>query len=192
MEPKSQTEILKKLNQLLERLQPLSGAQIGVLISAQSWNMVVEAVVELTQFALLLDPKAPPPSHEHLKQIGPGWLNAKLLEIIQAPPVDYQETKNKVQDNYRKIAAMDSHYRNQAQKFKELQSNHLQLEQKSVPRADWVPMTRRIENLESLRSDIRSLKEALQKSREDWNQELIPLKQSLSDSTSKLESLEAA
>lgn len=73
---------LERLEALLGQLLPLSGMQRGELIEAEDWNQVVEAVMQIGR-AALADPElvavAP---HEHTDQVGIGWLDARVRELL--------------------------------------------------------------------------------------------------------------
>ncbi len=73
---------LDRLEALLGQLLPLSDMQRGELIEAEDWNQVVEALMQIGR-AALADPQlvavAP---HEHTDQVGIGWLDARVRELL--------------------------------------------------------------------------------------------------------------
>lgn len=72
---------LERLKELLDRLGPLSMKQRGELIEADDWNLVVGSLIELSR-AAVEDPDTSVPPHEHTDQVGIGWLDPRVRDLV--------------------------------------------------------------------------------------------------------------
>ncbi|UJP39270.1 V-type ATP synthase subunit I [Cellulomonas palmilytica] len=72
---------IERLQALVERLGPLAGKTRGELIAADDWNTLVSAIVEIGR-ATVATGQAGVPQHEHPDQVGIGWLDPQLRQIV--------------------------------------------------------------------------------------------------------------
>lgn len=75
---------LERLQALVGRLQSLAGKRRGELIAADDWNALVQAVLEVTRAALASDRQESVAPHAHPDEVGLGWLDARLRQLITA------------------------------------------------------------------------------------------------------------
>lgn len=73
---------LERLEALIERLQPLALKQRGELIAAADWNVMIGALIEIGRAALAGDDTATIPPHEHPDQVGIGWLDPQVRQLL--------------------------------------------------------------------------------------------------------------
>jgi hypothetical protein len=79
-------EELDRLAALLRRLGPLSEQQVGELIRAEDWNLLVRAVMETAR--AMVEAEAPPvPPHDHPDQVQVGWLDPRLRQMVESGPL---------------------------------------------------------------------------------------------------------
>lgn len=79
-------EEVDRLTALLTRLTPLGDQHIGDLITAQDWNTLVSAVIEVAR-ALVDESTSAVPPHEHPDQVALGWLDPRLRTLVENGPV---------------------------------------------------------------------------------------------------------
>jgi hypothetical protein len=89
---------LERLEALIERLQPLALKQRGELIAAADWNVAVGALIEIGRAALATDDSDTIPPHEHTDQVGIGWLDPRVRQLltgggVKDPAVDAEFRK---------------------------------------------------------------------------------------------------
>lgn len=75
---------LERLQALVGRLQSLAGKRRGELIAADDWNALVQAVLEVTRAALASDRQESVAPHAHPDEVGLGWLDARLRQLLTA------------------------------------------------------------------------------------------------------------
>lgn len=78
---------LARLEALVKQLLPLTSAHRGELIRAESWNTVVEALIEVARAALAEGDDDVIPAHTHADQVGLGWLEPSLRDLVSRGPL---------------------------------------------------------------------------------------------------------
>jgi hypothetical protein len=76
------TAELERIEALVARLLPLSTKRRGELIEAEEWNLLVGALLEIGRAALELGEGGAVPDHAHPDQVGIGWLDPRLRELL--------------------------------------------------------------------------------------------------------------
>ena len=74
---------LERLSALVARLTPLSTQERGDLITADDWNLLVGAVLEVARAVVDRDGEAAVPPHDHPGQVSLGWLDPKLRGLVE-------------------------------------------------------------------------------------------------------------
>jgi hypothetical protein len=73
---------LERIEALIGRLLPLSTKRRGELIEAEEWNLLVGALLEIGRAALEVGADEVVPDHAHPDQVGIGWLDPRLRELL--------------------------------------------------------------------------------------------------------------
>ena len=76
------TAELERIQALVTRLLPLSSKRRGELIEAEEWNLIVGALLEIGRATLDLGEGGTVPDHAHPDQVGIGWLDPRLRELV--------------------------------------------------------------------------------------------------------------
>jgi len=74
---------LERLSALVSRLTPLATRGHGDLITADDWNLLVGAVLEVARAVVDGDTDESVPAHEHAAQVSLGWLDPKLRALVE-------------------------------------------------------------------------------------------------------------
>ena len=74
---------LERLSALVARLTPLSAQERGDLITADDWNLLVGAVLEVARAVVDRDGEAAVAPHDHPGQVSLGWLDPKLRSLVE-------------------------------------------------------------------------------------------------------------
>ncbi|TDE92441.1 hypothetical protein EXU48_12790 [Occultella glacieicola] len=78
---------IERLKALVDRLLPLADRRLGDLITADDWNTVVGALLEVAR-AVVEDEGGEVGPHEHPDQVTLGWLHPQLRALIERGPLD--------------------------------------------------------------------------------------------------------
>lgn len=73
---------LERLEALVARLAPLAQRQRGELITADDWNTLVGALIEIGRAAVTAGQPDEVAAHEHNDQVAIGWLDPRLRTLI--------------------------------------------------------------------------------------------------------------
>lgn len=73
---------LERLEALVARLTPLAARQRGQLITAEDWNTLVGALIEVGRATVTASQPEAVPAHEHNDQVDIGWLDPQLRTLI--------------------------------------------------------------------------------------------------------------
>lgn len=76
------TADIERLEALLDRLVPLSDKQRGELVASDDWNTMVGALIEIGRAALTAGVAEAAPPHEHTDQVGIGWLDPRVRQLV--------------------------------------------------------------------------------------------------------------
>jgi hypothetical protein len=74
---------LERLSALVKRLTPLSARARGDLITADDWNLLVGALLEVARAVVDAEGDESVPPHEHPGQVSLGWLDPKVRALVE-------------------------------------------------------------------------------------------------------------
>ena len=74
---------LERLSALVKRLTPLSSRTQGDLITADDWNLVVGALLEVARAVVDAETDDSVPPHDHPGQVSLGWLDPKTRALVE-------------------------------------------------------------------------------------------------------------
>lgn len=74
---------LERLSALVKRLTPLAARTRGDLITADDWNLLVGALLEVARAVVDAEGDESVPPHEHPDQVSLGWLDPKVRALVE-------------------------------------------------------------------------------------------------------------
>lgn len=98
---------LQRLDALVQRLGPLR-ARRGEPVEAAAWNAVVEGLVELARAVLARAEADHAPPHEHLGEVGPGWLTPPLRALLERGPLADPVSEERLREGERRARRTDA------------------------------------------------------------------------------------
>lgn len=81
---------------LVQKLLPLGDTAPGELITADDWNAVVGALIEVARAVLAEGPADTVPAHTHADQVGVGWLDENLRHLLERGPLSDPAVETRV------------------------------------------------------------------------------------------------
>lgn len=151
---------LERLESLLERLIPLADKVRGELIEADDWNLLVGSLIEVGRSTL--SDEASIPDHEHPDQVGVGWLDAQVRELVTGgglkdPGVETQflKLRRDIDAMRRRLDALSNGLDSSRARIEEVSTNDL-IRERAV-----TTLNRKVLGAADDRSDIADLRTTL-------------------------------
>lgn len=154
-------EEIDRLTALLGRLTPLGRQQVGDLIEAQDWNLLVAGVIEVAR-AMLSISTAPVP-HEHPDQVAIGWLDPRLRTLVEHGAVGDPAAVARVDALERSGARIQGALDHLAAQIGELRERARNVATRDLEREAAVNAVRRkIDGLADAREDVAEVRSTLE------------------------------
>ncbi len=160
---------LERLQGLVRRLTPLTTAQGGELILAQSWNVVVNALIEIARAVLTQErSNGLVARHEHTDQVTVSWLDPRLRSLIERGPLSDPAAEEKVAELGRNTKRLSSRADEFLASFNEIRSQLLDFSTRDLTReALLTALGRKVEGISDGRDDVLALRRTLETIRRD-------------------------
>ena len=162
------TAEIERLKALVDRLLPLSARGRGEVISADDWNIVVGALLEVARSVVESGADRDIPAHDHPDQVQLGWLDPRVRALIERGPLDDPVAVGRINAVQRGVAAAAERTEALAAEIRSVRNSAGRVEVSDLDRESTITrLTRRIDGLADGREDVTALRGSLDALRED-------------------------
>ena len=153
---------IDRLKALVGRLLPLSARARGEVIAAEDWNTVVGALLEVARAVVADGPDTAVPPHEHRDQVGQGWLDPKLRDLVQRGPLADPTATARLDTAERRAALSLAQLDQMSAQVRDLRTVAARQETNDLDRASSLSsLNRRVEGLTDPRDAVGTLRASL-------------------------------
>ena len=153
---------LQRLRALLAQLTAIGSVQRGELIRAEDWNSLVAAVTDVAQAVLSVEATPTVPPHEHLDQVGSGWLSQQLRDLVERGPLADPATQTRLLDLDQRLKRLTDRLDEMRGRVDEFRGRITDVVTRDLEREAAVTKVRRaVENVIDPRPDLLNLRQSL-------------------------------
>ena len=162
------TAEIERLKALVDRLLPLSARGRGEVISADDWNTVVGALLEVARSVVESGAERDIPAHDHPDQVQLGWLDPRVRSLLERGPLDDPVTIGRLNAVQRGVTAATERTEALAAEVRAVRNSTGRVEVSDLDReATITRLTRRVDGLADAREDVTALRGSLDAIRGD-------------------------
>lgn len=153
---------LARLENLVNRLTPLTGKVRGELIEATDWNQLTSALLDLAKISLAEGASEAVPVHEHQDQVDVGWLTPKLRSLITEGGLRDPAAQAELSRIDRQLVRLMQSIESLTQRLDKIQGDVKTVETRDITRqADLTRFSRRLDGSFDAREDVATLRTTL-------------------------------
>lgn len=153
---------LERLQALVGRLEPLAHKRRGELIAADDWNALVQALLEVTRVALASDRGEAVAPHAHPDEVGLGWLDARLRQLITAGGLADPAAEAELGKLRRDLGRLGTRIDGVDEGVKDVRFRVADVSTKDLAReADLIRVARRVDGLGDARVEVADVRRTL-------------------------------
>ena len=153
---------LARLENLVNRLTPLTGKVRGELIEAGDWNQLTGALLDLAKISLGEGSSDAVPVHEHQDQVDVGWLTPKLRSLITEGGLRDPAAQAELTRIDRQLVRLMDTIESLTQRLDKIQGDVKTVETRDITRqADLTRFSRRLDGSFDAREDVATLRTTL-------------------------------
>jgi hypothetical protein len=153
---------IERLSALVERLLPLSSRARGEPITAQDWNTIVGALLEVARATVQSGPTDHVPPHEHPDAVRSGWLDPVLRARLERGPFDDPAAVSRLGALERSLANIDHRLDATRADLGDVRAMATRVDTNDLSReAHLTSLGRKVDGLDDARVHVASLRDTL-------------------------------